>query len=192
MQIDRRATKLKSDDLGRRVKEEAVRMLKEGVDRQIHGASDALGHSLVIPGMKVEYEEGSSDMMYGHCAKCQSELRIYDATHPAYVTFRDTGAAKWTCNVCRKEFLVDSPDVSMSTEVARANRMFCCPTFVVCDWKACATCQVLVSKTDPLCLCCLSLYPDTHINGRTRPVILFSRWLLLMLSLLSPKPMTWL
>eukprot|EP01047_Picozoa_sp_COSAG01_P003527 COSAG01_NODE_106_length_26062_cov_141.222509_3_plen_140_part_00 len=130
------------DDVGRRVKDEAERMLREGVHRQIHGAYDALGHSLVIPGMEVEHEEGSSDLVFGHCAKCHTELRTFDPTHPAFESFQDQHqGTNWTCDVCNGQFILDSPDSSLSQKGVEINRMFCCPTFVVCNWKACAECQ---------------------------------------------------
>lgn len=121
-------------DLSDRVKAEAAKMLREGTHREINTAYNQLGHSLIIPGMKVESEAGSHDLIFGECLVCGNELRIYDETHPAWSTIGDVNdyLEGWDCDVCDQAF--SGPGQPKSA-------LFCCDSFTICDWSACQTCQ---------------------------------------------------
>ena len=117
----------KAAELESKVQEQIERMLREGTHKQIKGAYDQLGHTMVVPGTEVELEPGDTDEKIGSCKMCGKELRIYDQTHPDYVSYGPLDS--WNCDVCAKTFGADE-------------QLFCCDTFEACDWGACATCQL--------------------------------------------------
>merc|ERR1711939_435016 len=62
-------------------------------------------------------------------------MGVYDQTHPSYHIFGNLEdyADGWDCDVCGQNF-------------DHTAQLFCCATFTVCDWSACAECQNLHEK----------------------------------------------
>eukprot|EP01047_Picozoa_sp_COSAG01_P035292 COSAG01_NODE_2699_length_7235_cov_5.600196_4_plen_174_part_00 len=116
-----------SAKLAERAKDEVERMLRQGTHFEIVTVYDNSRHALMIPPLEAEHEAGSTDLVFGHCGACHTELRAYKETHPCYAQL-GRQSLTWRCNVCGDEFT--------PTET-----LFCCPTFNACQWQACASCQ---------------------------------------------------
>ena len=108
-------------------------MLNEGVYRQVKTTYDSLGHTLLVPGMRLELEIGDTDLEFGDCDMCGCEVQVYGPNHPQYKRCMPLDQGKyatkgWECCICMQTFLA-------------SDKLYCCDTWAECQWQACEGCQ---------------------------------------------------